>query len=152
MSSRAAQRSCAQESKRLCTEDEWTFACEGEAALPYPTGYVRDAAACVIDRALRPVNEFLLVNRHSEITQREYLRLWQGAPSGEHPHCASVFGVEDMIGNVDEWTAATRPGFAAVLKGGYWGPIRARCRPSTRYHGEGFFYYQQGFRCCSDAR
>ena len=36
---------CAGEGKRLCSETEWTFACEGGEATPYPTGYVRDAMA-----------------------------------------------------------------------------------------------------------
>lgn len=56
-----------------------------------------------------------------------------------------------MTGNVDEWTTSVRRGERpSILKGGYWGPVRARCRPSTRAHGEDFAYYQQGFRCCSD--
>ena len=33
---------CAEEGQRLCNEDEWTFACEGDEAMPYPYGYVRD--------------------------------------------------------------------------------------------------------------
>ena len=41
----AADR-CADEGKRRCSEDEWTFACEGEEATPYPYGYTRDATAC----------------------------------------------------------------------------------------------------------
>ena len=45
-----ARDACQTEGKRLCTEDEWTFACEGEERLPYPYGYERDATACNIDR------------------------------------------------------------------------------------------------------
>jgi hypothetical protein len=56
-----------------------------------------------------------------------------------------------MTGNVDEWTKTARTtGYQSVLKGGYWGPVRARCRPATRAHNEDFVAYQQGFRCCSD--
>ena len=56
-----------------------------------------------------------------------------------------------MTGNVDEWTtSASATGRRSILKGGYWGPVRARCRPSTRSHGEQFRYYQMGFRCCAD--
>jgi hypothetical protein len=36
-----------------------------------------------------------------------------------------------------------------VFKGGYWGPVRARCRASTRVHNEDYAFYQQGFRCCA---
>jgi sulfatase modifying factor 1 len=37
------------------------------------------------------------------------------------------------------------------LKGGYWGPVRDRCRPMTIAHDENFAFYQIGFRCCSEA-
>lgn len=39
-------------------------------------------------------------------------------------------------------------GSPATLKGGYWGPVRTRCRPATRAHGPEHAFYQQGFRCC----
>lgn len=57
-----------------------------------------------------------------------------------------------MTGNVDEWVVneSGRP-FKSGLKGGYWGPVRDRCRPMTTAHGEEFSFYQIGFRCCSDA-
>lgn len=38
---------CKRAGERLCTEAEWTFACEGEEAMPYPYGYKRDAEVCV---------------------------------------------------------------------------------------------------------
>jgi len=68
-----------------------------------------------------------------------------------------------MTGNVDEWviheehfTTPELPGkkapFISGLKGGYWGPIRAACRPVTTAHNELFFFYQVGFRCCADAK
>jgi acyl carrier protein len=59
--------------------------------------------------------------------------------------------VYDLTGNVDEWTdGKISRGNRSILKGGYWGQVRARCRPSTRVHGEDFACYQQGFRCCAD--
>ncbi len=143
---------CRGDGKRLCTEAEWTFACEGEEAMPYPYGYERDSAACVIDRSPREVNEAALSPRDSDQALRELDRLWQGEPSGARPRCRSPFGVYDLTGNVDEWTSSVVPGERpSILKGGYWGPVRDRCRPSTRAHGEGFAFYQQGFRCCTDA-
>ncbi len=143
---------CKASSKRLCTETEWTFACEGEEAMPYPTGYVRDAEACVVDQPWRPFAEGALSPRDGDQARAELDRLWQGRPSGSHPKCKSPFGVYDLTGNVDEWTKTVRTeGYASVLKGGYWGPVRARCRPATRAHNETFVAYQQGFRCCADA-
>src|SRR5512140_913376 len=129
---------CKSVNKRLCTEDEWTFACEGDEARPYPygDGYTRDTTSCVIDATWRPYNPVAFADRSSEPMMRELDKLWQGQPSGARPACKSVFGVYDMTGNVDEWTKSSQPGRPSILKGGYWGPVRTRCRPSTRAHGE----------------
>lgn len=145
-----AEETCEAEGKRLCNEDEWTFACEGEEALPYPYGFVRDAEACVIDKKWRAFNTAAMHPRDGDAARGEMDRLWQGVPSGSQPKCKSPFGVYDMTGNIDEWTTSTRPGRVSILKGGYWGPVRTRCRPSTRSHDENHTFYQQGFRCCSD--
>jgi hypothetical protein len=142
---------CKSEGKRLCTEDEWTFACEGEEAMPYPTGYERPANECVIDRPWQRPDEVVLDHRSTFAAMLEVGRLWQGEASGSRPRCKSAFGVYDMTGNVDEWTRSSVPGERpSVLKGGYWGPVRTRCRPATKKHGESHAFYQQGFRCCAD--
>ena len=142
---------CKGNGKRLCNENEWTFACEGEEAMPYPYGYERDAEACVVDRPWKPFAENGLAPRDGKKAREELDRLWQGTPSGSHAKCKSAFGVYDLTGNVDEWTKSTRTaGYASVLKDGYWGPVRARCRPATRAHNEDFIAYQQSFRCCSE--
>ena len=44
---------CAAEGKRLCTEDEFNFACEGPEMRPYVYGYDRDEATCNIDKPYR---------------------------------------------------------------------------------------------------
>jgi hypothetical protein len=142
---------CEAHGERLCTEDEWTFACEGEEALPYPYGYVRDASACVIDRPWRVFDGRHLAMRDSPVAVAEIDYTWQGEASGARADCRSPFGVYDMTGNVDEWTRSVRrEGYRSIFKGGYWGPVRTRCRASTRAHNEEFYYYQQGFRCCAD--
>jgi formylglycine-generating enzyme required for sulfatase activity len=136
----------------LCTEDEWTFACEGEEATPYPTGYMRDETACVIDRPWKLFDERRLAVRDSTLAIAEIDYVWQGEASGARPGCRSPFGVYDMTGNVDEWTSSVQhEGYRSIFKGGYWGPVRARCRAATRAHNEDFYFYQQGFRCCTDA-
>jgi len=146
-----AQNLCRTRGKRLCNESEWTLACEGNEGKPYPYGYDRDPTACVVDRTWRQFKEGALLPRDGDGAREEVDRLWQASPSGSHPACKSSFGVYDMTGNVDEWTQTVRTsGYASILKGGYWGPVRARCRPSTRAHNEEFLAYQQGFRCCSD--
>jgi formylglycine-generating enzyme required for sulfatase activity len=146
-----AEDLCADEGKRLCSEDEWTFACEGEEATPYPYGYVRDPAVCITDQPWRAFSESAMRPRDGANAMAEMDRLWQGLPSGAQARCKSVFGVYDLTGNVDEWTRTSREGERpSILKGGYWGPVRTRCRPTTRSHDENHIFYQQGFRCCAD--
>jgi formylglycine-generating enzyme required for sulfatase activity len=147
-----ARSLCARDGKRLCSEAEWTFACEGEEAKPYPYGYRRDPDACVTDRPWRPYDARALEQSGTARAQQEIDRLWQGERSGSSPACRSDFGVYDLTGNVDEWTRSVSSiGRRSILKGGYWGPVRTRCRVSTRVHGEDVALYQQGFRCCADA-
>ncbi len=47
-----ARSNCQAIGKRLCTDQEWTFACEGPSMKPYPygDGYHRDSSACNMDR------------------------------------------------------------------------------------------------------
>jgi formylglycine-generating enzyme required for sulfatase activity len=139
---------CKEGGKRLCTEDEWTFACEGEEAMPYPYGFDRDKDACVTDKAWRPYDPDAYYKKGAVVAELD--KLWQGLASGAQPKCKSPFGVYDLTGNVDEWTRSSIGGRPSILKGGYWGPVRTRCRPSTRAHGESHAFYQQGFRCCGD--
>jgi formylglycine-generating enzyme required for sulfatase activity len=148
-----AERACKLEGKRLCTESEWTFACEGERMLPHPYGYERDASACNIDRRYRDPD--FSAFSHDRRVSAEVARLDQRVPSGSMDRCRSPFGVQDMTGNVDEWVVNEDPNEDAKedvssLKGGYWGPIRARCRPVTNSHNRWFRFYQVGFRCCAD--
>ena len=147
-----AKQLCQAENKRLCTETEWTFACEGEEASPYPTGYIRPSNICNIDKQWISYHPTELLPRTKASTELD--RLWQGVPSGSMPQCRSPFKVYDMVGNIDEWTTKDRPDgqYQSILKGGYWGPVRTRCRPSTRSHNENHVFYQQGFRCCKDVK
>jgi sulfatase modifying factor 1 len=144
-----AQDICRAAGKRLCGDSEWTMACEGKAHLPYPYGRKRDAQACNIDRWLPHVDEKALVDPNRRAA--ELTRLWQGEVSGARSKCVSPHGVFDMTGNVDEWVVneSGKP-YRSGSKGGYWGPVRARCRPMTTAHGETFPFYQTGFRCCAD--
>ena len=144
-----AKQSCEALGKRLCTEREWTLACEGPARLAFPYGDERDATACPIDKPSPRVNERRLFWRATQAD--ELRRLDQREPSGGMPRCVSAYGVHDLTGNVDEWVVneSGRP-YRSSLKGGNWGEYRNACRPATRGHSEGFRYYQTGFRCCRD--
>jgi hypothetical protein len=149
-----ARRACAVEGKRLCSTEEWEFACEGPQMWPYPYGIDRDPTACNIDR----VYTFPEMEAFSDPWKisAEVERLDKRVPSGSRARCVSPFGVRDMTGNVDEWVDNPKgkiddKPYRSTLKGGYWGPIRARCRPQTSSHNEWFAFYQVGFRCCKDA-
>ncbi len=143
-----AKRLCESVGKRLCGEREWTLACEGEESWPYLYGYRRDSSICHFDHQTRRPDRGRLANPATAAD--EYARLYEAVPSGTYSRCTSPFGLQDLTGNVDEWTVndSGRP-FQSALKGGWWGPIRARCRPATYSHNETFIYYQIGFRCCS---
>ena len=143
-----AKQVCANEGKRLCGESEWTLACEGSERLPYPYGYARNPEACNIDRPHPEPNERLLADPRTR--DAEVARLDQRDPSGANESCVSPFGAFDMTGNVDEWVVneSGHP-HKSGLKGGYWGPVRDRCRPMTTAHDENFEFYQIGFRCCA---
>jgi formylglycine-generating enzyme len=146
-----SEKLCAKVAKRLCTENEWTFACEGEEGVPFPNGYERDAVACNIGVLAPAPDGDTFKPRFLERTARGIDLAWRGRRSGESPRCRSPFGVEDMTGNVDEWTRSSRAyGYKMILKGGHWGPGRQRCRPQTRGHGPFYIRYDQGFRCCQD--
>jgi formylglycine-generating enzyme len=145
-----AKATCEAEGKRLCGESEWTLACEGRERLPYPYGYTRNDDACNIDKPHPDVNEAALANPATR--DAEVARLDQRDPSGAREACVSPYGVYDMTGNVDEWVVneSGKP-YKSGLKGGYWGPVRDRCRPMTIAHNEEFEFYQIGFRCCGEA-
>lgn len=145
----SAKAKCESVGKRLCTADEWTFACEGPTMKPYPygDGLHRDATACNIDEpSMDPTTP-----------RSEWPKHNRSVPSGVMKNCVSWAGANDMTGNVDEWVhnvGGRKDGdpYFSGLKGGYFGPVRARCRPMTTVHGPTFSFYQQGFRCCRDVQ
>ena len=148
-----ANKQCASAGKRLCADTEWTLACEGQERLPYPYGYTRNAEACNIDKPYIMPDDNKWANPRTR--PEEIIRLDQRDPSGARESCISPYGVNDMTGNVDEWVTnekgkASEKPYVSGLKGGYWGPVRDRCRPMTTDHNQWHTGYQIGFRCCED--
>ncbi len=153
---RYAKEKCESIGKRLCTGDEFNFACEGEEMWPYSFGYERDKERCNMDKPyvwpkfrLLPYEMCMQSDRCSD-----HLReLDQRVPSGQNTKCTSPFGAFDLNGNVNEWVS--RPGqkkpWRSGLKGGWWGPARSRCRPMVIAHDENYSGYEVGFRCCKGA-
>ncbi len=152
-----AKKLCEAEGKRLCTEDEFNFACEGPEMKPYVYGFTRDAKTCNIDKPYRyPDHSRTMLEYDAclldERCRAELERLDQREPIGERTSCVSWSGVHDLNGNVNEWVEI--PGEKAPnrsgLKGGWWGPVRSRCRPTVTFHKESDYGYEAGFRCCGD--
>ena len=148
-----AQVKCAAVGKRMCTESEWTLACEGPEMLPFPYGYVRDATKCNGDHMWDEPNMGKVAKRDAA----ELARLWHGVPSGSQPNCISPFGVADLPANTDEvvasetFTSDFRGKFDSVHSGGPWYKgVRNQCRPKIYTHNEGFYYYFLSFRCCAE--
>jgi hypothetical protein len=148
-----AQLKCAAVGKRLCSESEWTLACEGPRMLPFPYGYVRDTNKCLGDVEWDSPDMKKVAQRDPD----ELARLWKGVRNGSQPQCTSEYGVEDLPGNVDEVvTNETNDGswrakYDSVHTGGPWYKgVRNQCRPKIYTHDEGFYYYFLGFRCCAE--
>lgn len=131
-----ARSACESQNKRLCSDVEWTFACEGETMSPYPYGFVRDASACNADRDG-------LVNPDGDLND---LR----AAPGAFARCRSPFGVRDLTGNVEEYVLegnTSRP----TRRGGYWQPGANHCRLVSSHPDASYRGIEVGFRCCADA-
>jgi formylglycine-generating enzyme len=151
-----AKKMCEDAGKRLCTVAEFDFACEGPDMWPYTYGFARDATKCNIDKQYRKRQKKLSKYErcmNKPACKAELERLDQRLPAGSLPECVSPFGAYDMNGNINEWVM--RPGKKypdrSGLKGGWWGPVRGRCRPTVGFHKEEDYGYEEGFRCCKDA-
>lgn len=144
---------CEGQGKRLCTRNEWTFACEGPDMKPYPygDGYHRDKKACNFDNVVpEGVDVFKARAPGDEMTKRLDELL---VPAGSMPACVSPFGVHDMVGNIDESVIneTGHPYVSGLMSGHVFG-VRNACRPMTEIHGPTFGWYETGGRCCAEAK
>ncbi len=137
-----SSKTCKQLGKRVCTESEWNFACEGEEMRPYPYGWSREPK-CNQDQP----------DLYESNPRRRVLKDLRQA-SGSNPECKSPFGVYDMAGNMDEPVLREEARYATPfrngLKGGWWMSGRNRCRPATTAHDDYYSDIQVGVRCCGD--
>lgn len=172
-----ARRWCEARGKRTCYDDEWTLACAGPTGTAYPYGATHQDGACQDGETWRVYTQSLLNGWPSSASSAEMdtlaeqlataraagpagqaaanhvEALYQGALAGAHPGCGGAFGVYDLVGNVEEWTTrrdgGDGPDFTGALKGRYWAESRT-CQSAVRNHGDGFRFYETGFRCCRD--
>jgi formylglycine-generating enzyme required for sulfatase activity len=148
---------CSAHHKRLCTEDEWVAACEGDERRPYPYGATHVEGRCTDDQPWRQVDESSLAKWPSPEAKEHARTLYQATPSGSKRKCVSEAGVRDLTGNVEEWVVRTRDHERErpyVLAGCYWsgcyGGAKPTCRSTNDAHGPDFRFYETGFRCCRD--
>jgi formylglycine-generating enzyme required for sulfatase activity len=150
-----ADQACQVSEKRLCAEDEWIQACQGDPPRAFPYGDTRQKGACN-DSGISPLHVY-----YAEAPETytggpmNDARLNQTpntvAKTGEYARCTNAFGVFDMVGNLHEWVMSTRPTF----RGGYYQDTHINgdgCAYHTTAHAAGYHDYSTGFRCCADAK
>lgn len=150
---------CESHGKRLCTEDEWIGACEGDDHRAYPYGNQHEDDRCNDDKSWREVHEGTLAKWPADEAQAHAKELYQATSSGSKRNCESEDGIFDMTGNVEEWVVRTREhanDWPYILAGCYWsgcyGGGKPTCHSTNNAHGPEFRFYETGFRCCKDAR
>jgi formylglycine-generating enzyme required for sulfatase activity len=160
ISKNEAESACKAARKRLCTGDEWLFACRGKTPTTFPYGDEHKDGYCN-DSGRAPV-----MSLHPELGDGAYAstdalndpRINKApntvAPSGQYSKCKNAFGVFDMVGNLHEWTADVT-GTHGVFRGGYYQDTHLNgngCKYKTVAHDVSYHDYSTGFRCCAEPR
>ena len=135
-----AQSLCQATGKRLCSEYEWELACRGPEGQLYGYGSEFESGRCHTPNKV----------------DDEWKRGPDKVPSGFFPDCQSSLGVNDMIGNVWEWTDGLYSAAENwhVVRGGSWFHSVNLARADTRYGrflDPDFKLDLIGLRCCRSA-
>ncbi len=150
-----ASRACAAVHKRLCQPVEWRAACVGSQGTAYPYGPARVPGKCH-DSGVAP----MIVLHAAELKSGwgpvalndPRLNQIDGtvAKTGAFAECTNDYGVYDMVGNLDEWTADPN----GTFQGGFWLDTDQHgeaCAYRTIAHDFAYHDYSTGFRCCASA-
>ncbi|MFN0246780.1 MAG: SUMF1/EgtB/PvdO family nonheme iron enzyme [Kofleriaceae bacterium] len=136
----SAQAACASAGKVLCSASRWQAACEGSANTTFPYGTTFGSASCnteTYDATPGGADQDMLI------------------ATGMLPTCATPLGIQDMSGNLKEWTdeitGQTAGGIdIAVQRGGsYESPsTAATCDFRLTRAAVNSIEPETGFRCC----
>lgn len=148
-----AARACEAAQKRLCQPVEWRLACGGSEGFAYPYGPARVPGKCHDSG-----KNGMLALHAAEMKQGwgpsalndPQINQLEGTVSktGAYADCVNDFGVYDMVGNLDEWTADPN----GTFQGGLWLDIEQHgeaCAYRTIAHAFTYHDYSTGFRCCT---
>ena len=148
-----AKKACENAHKRLCTKDEWLTACRGQKGSQFPYGDAFKAGRCNVHRATHPgytlhaSSSLGLLDPRLNLVEEgtDPLLRFTGATST----CASAWGSDqifDMVGNLDEWVEE------GMFLGGFYARATTKgCDAQISSHGQSYFDYSTGTRCCADA-
>jgi len=138
-----AEAFCQYYGLRLPSEEEWEYAARGPQGFRYPWG-----------NTLTPVSfaERTNAGTYSCCAASQADGFLRTAPVGSFPLGRSPFGLDDMAGNVWEWTSSPFPGSPGkrVIRGGGWGN-NPYCLRTAYRHGNppGIGLNMVGFRCAA---
>ncbi|MBS2019238.1 MAG: SUMF1/EgtB/PvdO family nonheme iron enzyme [Deltaproteobacteria bacterium] len=144
-----AKRACAASGKRLCKAAEWKKACKGPENTRFPYGEKRVANACVDTNRSSPMNKlFGGVRTAASMNDPRANQMANTVEkTGATATCTNGYGVNDMVGNVHEWTDD------GSFRGGYYLDTKLNgdgCDYRTTAHARDYYDYSTGFRCCAD--
>jgi formylglycine-generating enzyme required for sulfatase activity len=119
-----AREKCREQGKRLCTRQEWVYACEGPRKRLYAYG--------------RRYREGLCVTADAKGRRRA------PQPAGSHPRCRTRRGLYDLNGNMAEWVAGGQLMGGSAAKPG----TQTSCESDAGSGGTAY----NGLRCCADPK
>jgi formylglycine-generating enzyme required for sulfatase activity len=152
VSGKVAAAACERAGKRLCTLDEWRYACRGEKQTKYPYGDEYQAGVCNVFRSDHPANILHGDASAGHSDPRLGLVRADDGPllqaTGTSRGCASRWGDDaayDMVGNRDEWIDDPEGTFV----GGFFSrATREGCDSMVTFHAFDYWDYSLGVRCC----
>ena len=139
-----AAQACAAAGKRLCTGPELGSACSGPGGLAYPYGPVYDPDACNGEdhdaQCAAPDTDAPVRTGGT-----------RGCPAGAASTCVASAGIDDLSGNLREWSATLASVQThATHGGGYLDQAPALACAATTALDSTARHPDVGFRCCAD--